>query len=257
MEYYRPRIRENDEKDYLAMGLLYQAIPKSLIMQIREVESSKALWDVIKDRYIGVDRVKEARLQTLGVKFDQLRMNESETIDNFSEKLSGISSKSAALGSVIDESKLVKKFLKSLPRKFIHMVASLEHILDLNNTNFDDVVRRMKANKERIREEESYGGEKDQALFVEHGGTSNQNWRRKRKAVEAHGTGATGNKAHGFNGSTGSESCGSNGSSGSSSKTKQDQGGSPNNNTGSNNHRSNSTPNSNYDPNQKNINKKD
>lgn len=241
-----PGTEKNEEKDYLAMGLLYQAIPESLIMQIGDVESSKVLWDAIKTRYIGADRVKEARLQTLSVEFDRLRMNESETIDSFSGKLFGIASKSAALGSVIDESKLVKKFLKSLPRKFIHMVASLEQILDLNSTNFDDIVGRMKAYEERIREEDSYGGEKEQALFVEHGGSTNRNWRRKGKDVDSHGIGTTGKKSHGSNMSSGSGSgsCGSMMSSESGSKAKQAQ-------IKSNNGRSNNRPNSNSNSNNK------
>lgn len=140
-----PGTTTNQDKDDLAMGLLYQSIPESLIIQIGEQDTSKRLWESIKARHVGADRVKEARLQTLEAEFDRLRMSESETIDNFSGKLSGISSKSAALGTQIDESKLVRKFLKSLPKKFIHMVASLEQVLDLKKVGFDDVVGRLKA----------------------------------------------------------------------------------------------------------------
>ncbi|KAJ9541814.1 hypothetical protein OSB04_028320 [Centaurea solstitialis] len=108
-------------------------------------------------RHVGADRVKEARVQTLTAEFDQLKMMESETIDSFAGKLSGIASKSA-LGEVIDESKMVKKFLKTLPRsKFIHIVASLEQVLDLNKVGFEDIVGRLKAYEERIKEDD--GGE--------------------------------------------------------------------------------------------------
>ena len=63
--------------------------------------------------------------------------------------------KSASLGETIEKPKLVKKFLKSLPRnKYIHMVASLEQVLDLNITSFEDIVGRLKAYEERIAEEE-------------------------------------------------------------------------------------------------------
>lgn len=79
--------------------------------------------------------------------FDRLKMKDSETIDEFVGKVSEVSSKSAALGTIMEESKLVKKFLKSLPRrKYIHMVASLEQVLDLNTTSFEDIVGRLKAN---------------------------------------------------------------------------------------------------------------
>ena len=54
----------------------------------------------------------------------------------------------------MEESKMVKKFLKGLPRtKFIHIVASLEQVMDLNSTGFEDIVGRLKAFEERIKEE--------------------------------------------------------------------------------------------------------
>ena len=66
-----------------------------------------------------------------------------------------ISSKSATLGEVLEESKLVKKFLSSLPKKnYIHIIAALEQVLDLNTTSFEDIVGRLKAYEERIKIEE-------------------------------------------------------------------------------------------------------
>lgn len=87
--------------------------------------------------------------------FDIIKMKEGDTIDAFVGKISEISSKYASLGETVEEPKLVKKFLKSLPiKKYIHIVASLEKVLDLNTTSFEDIVRRLKAYEERITEEE-------------------------------------------------------------------------------------------------------
>lgn len=63
------------------------------------------------------------------------KMKESDTIDDFIRKLSEISTKAASLGENIEETKIVKKFLKSLPRKkYIHIIAALEQVLDLKTT---------------------------------------------------------------------------------------------------------------------------
>ena len=56
------------------------------------------------------------------------------------------------VAETIDESKLVKKLLKVVPRRFIHLVASLEQVLDLKSVSFEDVVGRLKAYEERIRD---------------------------------------------------------------------------------------------------------
>ncbi|XP_024009402.1 uncharacterized protein LOC112084488 [Eutrema salsugineum] len=145
----------DEEKNIIAMALLFQSIPESLVLTVGELSTAKQVWEAIRTRYVGAERFKEARLQTLMAEFDRLQMKDTETIDEFSGKLSEISSKSAALGVNVEESKLVKKFLKSLPRKkYIHIVASLEQVLDLNVTSFEDIVGRLKAYEERISEEE-------------------------------------------------------------------------------------------------------
>lgn len=146
---------KDEEKDNMAIALLFQSIPEALILLVGDLDTSKAVWDAIKTRHIRAERVKEARLQTLMAEFDRIKMKETDTIDVFVGKLSEISSKSASLGEFIDEPKLVKKFLKSLPRKkYIHIVAAFEQVLDLNNTSFEDIVGRLKAYKERVCEEE-------------------------------------------------------------------------------------------------------
>lgn len=113
------------------------------------------MWDAIKARHVGANRVREARLQTLMTEFDRMKIIGTDKIDDFVGKISEIASKAAALGESIEESKLVKKLLGSQPRKkFIHMVDSLEQLLDLNTTSFKDVIGRLKTYEKRITEEE-------------------------------------------------------------------------------------------------------
>nr|GEU63784.1 hypothetical protein [Tanacetum cinerariifolium] len=126
-------------------GLLFQSIPEDLVLQIGNLKTGKEMWEAIKIRNLGANRVKEARLQTLITEFENLRMSDNDSIDAYSAKLSGIASKSATLGEVMSEHKLVKKFLTSLPRCFVHIVAALEQVLDFKTTRFEDVVGRLKA----------------------------------------------------------------------------------------------------------------
>ncbi|XP_013673593.2 uncharacterized protein LOC106377926 [Brassica napus] len=157
---------KSDDKNDMATALLFQAIPEALVLQVGELDTVKKVWDAIKTRYVGAERVREARLQTLMSEFDRLKMKETEKIDDFAGKLSEISSKSSALGEEIEESKLVKKFLKSLPRKrYIHIVASLEQVLDLKNTAFEDIVGRLKAYEERVQDEDDNQEEQSKLMY--------------------------------------------------------------------------------------------
>jgi uncharacterized membrane protein YgcG len=211
-----PGTDQNEEKDCLAMGLLHQSLPESLIMQIGDIESSKSLWEAIKARHVGADRVKEARLQTLTSEFDRLKMQESDTIDAFAGKLSGISSQSASLGESIEESKMVKKLLKSVPRKFIHIVASLEQVLDLKTVGYEDVVGRLKAYEERVREADDGGEAQARVMFVKNGGGAGSRNRGRN------------NRGEGFYHESGSGGSGGSGSSGSRLKQAQGDGNRPN-----------------------------
>ena len=145
---------ETDRND-MAIALIFQSISEALILHVGDIDDAKKVWEVIKARNMGADRVKEARLQTLMAEFDRLKMKDTDSIASFVGRLSEIASKSAALGENIEELKLVQKFFQSLPRKkYIHIVASLEQVLDLKTTSFEDIIGRLKAYEERVCEEE-------------------------------------------------------------------------------------------------------
>ncbi|GKC14192.1 retrovirus-related pol polyprotein from transposon TNT 1-94 [Tanacetum coccineum] len=124
------------------------------------------MWEAIKTHNLGADHVKEIRLQTLITEFENLKMSDNDTIDAYAAKLSGIASKSATLGKVISELKLVKKFLTSLPRRFVHIVEALEQVLDLKTMAFEDVVGRLKAYEERVKQEDKANNSQEKLLYA-------------------------------------------------------------------------------------------
>ncbi|GKA94867.1 ERD1/XPR1/SYG1 protein [Tanacetum coccineum] len=124
------------------------------------------MWEAIKTRNLGADRVKEARLQTLITEFENLKMSDNDTIDAYAAKLSGIGSKSAMLGEVMSEHKLIKKFLTSLPRRFVHIMADLEQVIDLKTTGFEDVLGRLKVYKERVKQKDKKNDSQEKLLYA-------------------------------------------------------------------------------------------
>lgn len=93
------------KKNNLAIALMFQSIPKALALQVGSFDMAKEVWEAIKTRHVGAERVREARIQTLMSEFDRLKMKETDTNDAFVGRLSEISSKSASLGEVIEEPK--------------------------------------------------------------------------------------------------------------------------------------------------------
>ncbi|GJQ90736.1 hypothetical protein Tco_0001875 [Tanacetum coccineum] len=179
------------KKNNIVKGLLFQSIPEYLVLQIRNLKTGKEMWEAIKTRNLGVDRVKEARLKTLIIEFKNLKMLDNGTINEYVAKLSGIASKSTTLGEVMSEHKLVKKFLTSLPRHFVHIVADLEQVLDLKMTGFEDVVGRLKAYEERVKEEDKANDPQENFLYarIEYSNRNNDSSRGRGRGSYSRGRG--------------------------------------------------------------------
>ncbi|XP_048627630.1 uncharacterized protein LOC125596578 [Brassica napus] len=164
-------------KNNTAIAVLFQSIPETLILEVGELDTAKKVWEAVKSRHMGAERVREARLQTLVSEFDRLRMKDDEKVDDFVGRISAISSKSTALGEKIEETRMVKKFISSLPRgKYIHIVASLEQVLDLKTTSFEEIVGRIKTFEERVALDDDETQESQKLMYAnsDSHSTSNQ-----------------------------------------------------------------------------------
>ena len=71
---------EDNKKNTMAIALIFQSIPETLILQLGDLDNAKKVWEAIKSRHMEADRVKEARLQTFMAEFDRLKMKEGDTI---------------------------------------------------------------------------------------------------------------------------------------------------------------------------------
>ena len=116
----------DQKKNNTAVAMLYQALPENMILQIANLTSAKEIWDALKVRHVGVDRVKEARLQTLESGFESLKMDANDSLDVYAGKISEIASQASSLGHTLDDKRLVRKLLGSVPEKFIQIVAAIE-----------------------------------------------------------------------------------------------------------------------------------
>jgi hypothetical protein len=120
-------------------------------MQVSTQTTEKGVWDTLKARFIDEERVKDARLQTLKNEFDAMRMREDESIDSYSGKLAGMSTRYNGLGGMLTDAALVKKIFDTVPEKFINVVVGIEQFLDLKKVTFTEVVGRLKTFEERTR----------------------------------------------------------------------------------------------------------
>ncbi|GKB80314.1 pentatricopeptide repeat-containing protein ELI1, chloroplastic [Tanacetum coccineum] len=132
----------NDKKDKTATAYLFQSLPEDQILHVANCKSAKEIWDTLKTRNIGVDRVQKEKLQTLKSEFKILQMEKDDTIDSFNAKMTSITSKMTSLGSTLDESTRVRKLLNFVLERFIQIVASIEQYSDLDKMTLDEAIGR-------------------------------------------------------------------------------------------------------------------
>ncbi|GJW62118.1 zinc finger, CCHC-type containing protein [Tanacetum coccineum] len=141
----------DNKKDKTVITFLYQALPEEQLLQITKHKTAKVIWDALKSRHIGEQRVQQARLQTLKSTFEMLHMKEDETIDTFTGKLTTLVNKAANLGHTIEHQTLVQKLLNVVPDRYLQIVASIEQYFDLSEMTMEEAIGRLKTYEERIK----------------------------------------------------------------------------------------------------------
>ncbi|GJY49669.1 zinc finger, CCHC-type containing protein [Tanacetum coccineum] len=86
------------KKDKATIAFLYQALTEDVILQVAGCETAKELWDSLKTRHVGEEKVQQARLQSLMIEFNTLQMKDDDMVDAFTAKLNGYATKARELG---------------------------------------------------------------------------------------------------------------------------------------------------------------
>lgn len=135
-------------------------------MHVSKYKDANDVWEAIRIRYLGADRVQKARLQTLRSELELLKMKENETINDFSDKIGGIVAKFKSLGSSIDEEIIMRKLLNSAPKKYLPIIASIEQYSEIETMSFEEAVGRLKAYEERLKSHDETDEEQDQLMMA-------------------------------------------------------------------------------------------
>lgn len=85
-----------------------------------------------------------SRLYLLTTKFENLRMDEDESISGLNFRLRDIANNSFSSGKKISEEKLDRKFLRSLPKKFDMKVTTIEEAQNLSTLKVDELIGSLK-----------------------------------------------------------------------------------------------------------------
>jgi hypothetical protein len=101
---------------------------------------AKDTWEILRTTHEGTSKVKMSKLQLITYKFENLKMNDDESIQDFHMKTLDLANASGALGEKMAEEKLVRKILRSLPKKFDMKVTDIEEAQDIKNMKVEELI---------------------------------------------------------------------------------------------------------------------
>ena len=77
-------------RDRQAMAGILRSVPSEMWQMLGAKKNVKEAWEAVKSMRIGADRVKEANAQRLLKEFENIKFNDSESVDEFAMRIGAL-----------------------------------------------------------------------------------------------------------------------------------------------------------------------
>ena len=123
-----------------ALNAILCGVSSDEFHKVSHVTIAKEAWQILETTYEGTEKVKDTKLQMLTTHFKELKMSEEESFDSFYGKLNEVVIGKFNLGEKTDDSKIVRKILRSLPKSFHAKVFAIEGSKDLDDIKVQELI---------------------------------------------------------------------------------------------------------------------
>ena len=115
-----------------ALNALFSAVTNEEFKKISSTETAKEAWTILQTTYEGTKVVKDSKLQRLTTSFEEIKMEEDESFDEFYAKLKDILNSAFNLRETTPKLKIVRKVLRSLPERFHAKITAIKESKDID-----------------------------------------------------------------------------------------------------------------------------
>ena len=119
---------------------MFSAVINEEFKKISSTETTKEAWTILQTTYKGNKAVKDLKLQRLTTSFEEIKMEEDESFDEFYTKLKDIVNSAFNLGKTISEPKIVRKVLRSLLERFHAKITAIKESKDIDKIPLTELV---------------------------------------------------------------------------------------------------------------------
>ena len=122
------------------LNAIYSAVTNKEFKKISSTKIAKEAWTILQMTYERTKAVKDSKFQRLTPSFEEIKMDEDESFNEFYAKLKDIVNLAFNLGETIPESKVVRKVLRSLLERFHAKITAIEESKDIDSISLTELI---------------------------------------------------------------------------------------------------------------------
>ena len=122
------------------MNAIFNTVSMKEFKRISNVQVAHTAWNILQTIHEGTKTVKINKLQQLTTRFECIRMSNDERFNELYAKLNNIVNFTYNFGEIYDQSKIVRKILRSLTKVFRPKVTVITESKDVDSIHIDDLV---------------------------------------------------------------------------------------------------------------------
>lgn len=135
-------------QDRKALAAICRGVPPDMRAALVVKPSAKEAWASIKRLRGGDDRVKAANVQRLMKEFENLAFTDGESVGDFGVRVERLTARLKDFGEALPDARVVRKVLRSVPKKLKQVAVSIEIHGDLNAMTLDELVGQLQVAEE-------------------------------------------------------------------------------------------------------------
>ena len=130
-----------------ALNALFSVVTNEEFKKISSTETAKEARTILQTTYKGTKVVKDSKFQRLTTSFEEITMEEDESLDEFYAKLEDIVNSAFNLRETIPKPKIVRKVLRSLPERFHAKITTIKESKDIDQIPLTELVGNLQTYK--------------------------------------------------------------------------------------------------------------
>ncbi|GKA91410.1 hypothetical protein Tco_0813280 [Tanacetum coccineum] len=143
-------LKQKRSRNAAVLSMIRRGVTPSIIPKIMRLKKAKEAWEVLKQEFQGDIKVRGIKLQTLRRDYENTKMKENESLNDYSSRLTDLINQMKSYGDEIEDQRIVEKILISILKKFDPIIAVIENTKELKTLGIHDLLSSLKSYEQRM-----------------------------------------------------------------------------------------------------------